>query len=79
MAAIQSVFASFAENYTRIRKAAARAAAGAKTRIVTMTYLDAVPVALGQANSMAGPFVDWVLEGNTTALGIHPLRSATTT
>ncbi len=63
MAAIQSVFTTFGANYTYILSEL-RAAAGPKTRIVTMTYYNAVPFCfLGQANPAAGPFVNWVLEG----------------
>jgi lysophospholipase L1-like esterase len=65
LAAIQSVFTTFGQNYTYILSEL-RAAAGSKARIVTMTYYNPVPYcALGQANPMAGPFVDWVLEGGT--------------
>ena len=64
-AAIQSVFTTFGQNYTYILSEL-RAAAGTKTRIVTMTYYNPVPYCdLSQANPMAGPFVDWVLEGGT--------------
>jgi lysophospholipase L1-like esterase len=72
LAAIQSVFTTFGQNYTYILREL-RAAAGPKSRIVTMTYYNPVPFcALGQANPMAGPFVDWVLEGGTLP-GVGPL------
>jgi len=65
LAAIQSVFASFGQNYTQILSEL-RAAAGSTTRIVTMTYYNPVPYCgIGQANPAAGPFIDWVLEGGT--------------
>lgn len=65
LAAIRSVFTSFSQNYTYILREL-RAAAGSRTRIVTMTYYNPVPYCgLGQANPMAGPFVGWVLEGGT--------------
>lgn len=65
MAAIQSVFTTFGQNYTHILSQL-REAAGQSTRIVTMTYYNPVPYCgLGQANPTAGPFVDWVLEGGT--------------
>jgi lysophospholipase L1-like esterase len=74
LAAIQSVFTSFGQNYTYIL-GELRAAAGSKTRIVTMTYYNPVPYcALGQANPAAGPFVDWVLEGGTLpGVGMLPV------
>ena len=59
------MFASFGQNYTQILSEL-RAAAGTKTRIVTMTYYNPVPYcSIGQANPKAGPFIDWVLEGGT--------------
>jgi lysophospholipase L1-like esterase len=65
LTAIQSVFTTFGRNYSYILREL-RAAAGSKTRMVTMTYYNPVPYcALGQANPVAGPFVDWVLEGGT--------------
>jgi lysophospholipase L1-like esterase len=74
LAAIQSVFTTFGQNYAHIL-GQLRAAAGPETRIVTMTYYNPVPYcALGQANPMAGPFVDWVLEGGTlTGVGTLPV------
>ena len=64
-AAIQASFGAFAVNYSQIL-AQLRAAAGQRTRILTMTYYNPLPFcALGQANPIAGPFGDWVLEGGT--------------
>jgi lysophospholipase L1-like esterase len=63
--AIQSVFNTFATNYTYILREL-RASAGTKTHIMTMTYYNPVPYcATGVANPLAGPFVGWVLEGGT--------------
>ncbi len=65
MGAIQSVFTTFGANFTYILSEL-RAAAGPRTPIMTMTYYNPVPYcAIGQANPVAGPFVDWVLEGGT--------------
>jgi lysophospholipase L1-like esterase len=65
LGAIQSVFGTFSRNYTHILSQL-REAAGPNARVVTMTYYNPVPYcALGQSNSAAGPFVDWVLEGGT--------------
>jgi lysophospholipase L1-like esterase len=74
LTAIQSVFTKFSQNYTYILREL-RAAAGSKTRIVTMTYYNPVPYCgIGQANPMAGPFIDWVLEGGTlTGVGTLPV------
>jgi lysophospholipase L1-like esterase len=65
LGAIQSVFTTFGQNYAYIL-GELREAGGPTTRIITMTYYNPVPYcAIGQANSAAGPFVDWVLEGGT--------------
>jgi lysophospholipase L1-like esterase len=65
LAAINTVFTTFGQNYAYIL-GQLRAAAGPTTRIMTMTYYNPVPYCgIGQANPAAGPFVDWVLEGGT--------------